>query len=143
MGMLGWQAQQRSDITASAIDPELTETANTAKNGNASSLGSDLKAAGEDALKETGATESGDAESDASLRVGVIGATPSRSEVTLLKEVPANESVTRRAYINARDRSCRMLVPGASVSPPLSTSFRDRRGTLGTKNRVDDWAGVG
>ncbi|TWU08320.1 hypothetical protein [Stieleria varia] len=65
------------------------------------------------------------------LRVGVIGATPARDEVTLLREVPYAERLVKQLYNESRGRACRMLVPGATVEPPISRVPARRAGTLG------------
>ena len=52
------------------------------------------------------------------LRVGVIGAIPDRGELTTLPSLPYTRSEIRRAYADARDRSCRLLTPGVAVSIP-------------------------
>lgn len=65
------------------------------------------------------------------LRVGVIGATPSRDDVTAIMEFPYQRTDVRRAYANSRDRACRLLVPGVAVSPPLTKWRPNQAGTLG------------
>lgn len=65
------------------------------------------------------------------LRVGVIGSTPDRNEVTMIDSLPTNESTIRRAYRDSESRACRMLIPGASVSPPRSSSPMGSAGTFG------------
>ena len=65
------------------------------------------------------------------LRVGVIGSTPNRDEVTKLDSLPITEPLIRRAYANAKTRACRMLIPGAPVLPPQSLSPVGQAGTLG------------
>ncbi|MCO8124053.1 hypothetical protein NHH03_20075 [Stieleria sp. TO1_6] len=66
-----------------------------------------------------------------SLRVGVIGATPARDEVTSFSQFPYARSEVRKAYTNSRDRACRLLVSGVTVSPPLSKPRPGETGTLG------------
>lgn len=65
------------------------------------------------------------------LRVGVIGSTPHRNEVTMIDRLPIKESTVRRAYRDAEPRACRMLIAGASVSPPRSSSQIGNVGTFG------------
>jgi hypothetical protein len=74
---------------------------------------------------------SGGPQSKLTLRVGVIGSTPNRNEVTTINNLPIQESIIRRAYRDAKSRSCRMLIPGASVSSPRLSSSIGNAGTFG------------
>lgn len=67
------------------------------------------------------------------LRVGAIGATPMRDQVTLLSEFPYQRNQVRLAYARSRDRACRLLVSGVPVSAPLQPPTDGRIGTLGRK----------
>ena len=77
------------------------------------------------------ASSMSDSPSKLTLRVGLIGSTPDRNEVTTIATLPIKESVIRRAYRDSESRACRMLIPGASVSPPRSMSMTGRAGTFG------------
>ncbi|KAA5546969.1 hypothetical protein FYK55_00675 [Roseiconus nitratireducens] len=68
---------------------------------------------------------------DLTLRIGAIGATPSRDEITILSKFPYANSEVRTAYSNAIDRTCRLLVPGIAVAPPLVKPESGQGGTLG------------
>lgn len=70
-------------------------------------------------------------ETEISLRTGVIGATPSRNDITVLQKFPYAHHAVRLAYANSRDRACRLLVPGAPVSPPLSKPRVGQASSLG------------
>lgn len=70
-------------------------------------------------------------ETEISLRTGVIGATPGRSDITVIKEFPYAHHTVRLAYANSRDRACRLLVPGAPVSLPLSKPRVGQASSLG------------
>ncbi len=65
------------------------------------------------------------------LRLGKIGSTPSRSDVTNISSIPTSENPIRRQYNLAKGRACRMLVPGAAVTPAHSDPPRGRAVTLG------------
>ena len=66
-----------------------------------------------------------------SLRVGVIGSTPQRDDLTAIKELPLTETQMRLAYRDAKNRTCRILIPGAPVRPPQSGVRPGRAGTFG------------
>ncbi|KAA1259002.1 hypothetical protein LF1_15270 [Rubripirellula obstinata] len=76
-------------------------------------------------------TGSGKPVNKLTLRVGVIGSTPNRNEVTMIDSLPIKETLVRRAYRDSESRACRMLIPGASVSPPRSSSLTGSAGTFG------------
>ena len=89
---------------------------------------------GVDATEDTDASDESSGHQSTSkltLRVGVIGSTPDRDEVTTIKSLPIKETLVRRAYRDSKSRACRMLIPGASVSPPRSTSVNGIAGTFG------------
>lgn len=95
--------------------------------------GKPLAALPEDASSKNLETGVSKKRSDAeiSLRTGVIGATPSRSDITVIQKFPYAHHAVRLAYANARDRACRLLVPGAPVSPPLSRPRVGQASSLG------------
>ncbi|MEM9586532.1 MAG: hypothetical protein AAGA03_04570 [Planctomycetota bacterium] len=71
---------------------------------------------------------------DLVLRVGRIGATPNRQDITRIDTLPIDKPKVVRAYRDSKDRQCRMLVPGATVSPSLRSRASvagDRAGTFG------------
>ena len=70
------------------------------------------------------------------LRIGVIGATPERSEVPVLEQLPVSDAEMRREYREARDRSCRLIVAGAPVSPPQASGSKNEPGTYGRVNAL-------
>lgn len=81
--------------------------------------------------EDSGEGEAKPARKDLTLRIGVIGSTPDRDEVTTINELPIQESLVRRAYNQSESRACRMLIPDASVSPPRSIPPIGQSGTFG------------
>lgn len=126
-GMLGWHASQNASST-SALMVRSNQTTD-AGNVTGGVLSESAFGATEVVEAETETPEVIDPAS--ALRVGVIGATPQRQEVTLLKTLPTSEPLMKREYVNARDRACRMLVPGATVEPARTVVRTGREGTLG------------
>ncbi|MEO1524395.1 MAG: hypothetical protein AAFX06_03120 [Planctomycetota bacterium] len=68
---------------------------------------------------------------DISLRVGVIGGTPMRTDLTAMESFPFEKNELFRTYRGANDRACRLIVPGVAVSPPLTQTRRNQGGSLG------------
>jgi hypothetical protein len=142
------QKETRSVSAFPGDDSELNTTTNSDGDGDDGSpatladlsLGS-FGATNTDANNGDSADESEDGSSDnqaqesgrkgLTLRIGVIGSTPDRDEVTTINELPTRESVVRRAYNQAESRACRMLIPDVSVSPPRSTPPIGQAGTYG------------
>lgn len=79
----------------------------------------------------TAADDSDEGVPGSRLVVGAMGAVPAREQIPAISEVPWLESEVNRAFAQAADRACRLLVPDTAVSPPLSRPGTGRRGVIG------------
>ncbi|MCA9136996.1 MAG: hypothetical protein KDB00_09555 [Planctomycetales bacterium] len=136
VAFLGWHAFKNSqesdastiDVASKPSDPDAAAKRAALDNVQLGTFGH----SGESTEESQRSDGSSNFQRDAlTLRVGVIGATPSRDEVTAIMQFPHDRTDVRRAYAEARDRACRLLVPGVAVSPPLTKLLLNQAGTLG------------
>lgn len=134
--MLGWSSTQK-------VAP-LAEKANTSRESNPTSIdpkpGENLTNSHMGELSRTSvphdlvkkiARDASANSDDRALRIGVIGSTPARNNITVISELPVTNSKVRTQYRDAESRTCRMLVAGAPVAPPRSRTRPGTRGSLG------------
>ncbi|MEL6105441.1 MAG: hypothetical protein AAFU85_05370 [Planctomycetota bacterium] len=131
-GYLGYHFTQSgpgassNDAVTNVVDDDAADRRKELENLTLGSFGTaiDADAGGNDAESSTAR--------DISLRVGVIGATPDRGDVTTMNAFPFEKGEVFRSYRSAADRACRLIVPGVAVSPPLTRTARGgQSGNLG------------
>ncbi len=71
------------------------------------------------------------AEPGSRLTVGIIGATPSQSEVVTISEIPWLTSQVNRAFRDADNSACTLLTPDLPLDPVLAASRPGTRRSLG------------
>ena len=139
---LGWSMMKssasgstRGSRAASSADNVSAESGDvTAAKSTISDLGLGNFGSAESQSSDAASEESSNAElPEITLRVGKIGSTPDRQEVTMISQLPYTNSEVRRIYTASAGRACRMLVPGSPVVP---TRLGVRPGRMGTYGRV-------
>lgn len=68
---------------------------------------------------------------DLTLRVGVIGSVPRRTEITGLPRLPVTDKELRNYFKRSKDQTCRLLMPRTPIQEPHSSVESERVGTLG------------
>lgn len=131
-GYLGYHFTQADstgaakDATTQVTDTDAADRRKELQNLTLGSFGTKMDADVESADAKPSAAR------DISLRVGVIGATPDRGDITTMDAFPFEKVDLFRSYRAAADRACRLIVPGVAVSPPLARTAREgQSGSLG------------
>ncbi len=71
------------------------------------------------------------AEAGGRLTVGIMGATPTQSEIVTISEIPWLTSQVNRAFRDAENASCQLLTPDLPLDPVLAASQPGSRRSLG------------
>lgn len=145
VGMIGWSVvknnpellQTATEVDATAVSNDSTDSGTKPVSledlqaGSFGKLGQAMSSADQLDRLASEASDGTSKSASPSLRIGVIGATPERSDVTIVETLPFTDSEVRRAYRDAGDRACRMLIPGAPLSPARPRIKQGRAGTFG------------
>ena len=131
LGLLGYQGLQQQQQGSQAEGASSSPTSHS-PDVRLGKFGESL----EDSENQTSddghdGSEASGARTEIRLRLGKIGSTPRRSEVTSIPSLPIARNQIRRQYSLAKGRACRMLVPGAAVTPAHSEPPQGRAATLG------------
>ncbi|MDA8743853.1 hypothetical protein N9N28_04380 [Rubripirellula amarantea] len=130
-GMLGWslmqQEQSHSTAHADATSSQSKVKPTPISDLSLGNFGDGISQSDESDTNKTTKVDS----PELILKVGKIGSTPDRQEVTTISHLPYTGTEIRRIYTASADRACRMLVPGSPVVPARTGARPGRVGTYG------------